>query len=142
MREVDGWAEAVDYIDEDDVKRWTADKKLDAQRSKSALAFAVKSDTMRKHLFADNYFLRAHAETLEDKAPKPNVIEADNPGTSATAARPIVFCYTLTLSINMNMSYYLLSISVLSDATLWPYGRWRLSKSVVLTLLFCVLDPF
>ena len=28
MSEVDGWAEMVDYIDEDDVKRWNADKKL------------------------------------------------------------------------------------------------------------------
>ena len=28
MREVDGWDEAVDLIDEDDIKRWNADKKL------------------------------------------------------------------------------------------------------------------
>ena len=27
MSEMDGWAEAVVYIDEDDVKRWNADKK-------------------------------------------------------------------------------------------------------------------
>ena len=26
MSEVGGWAEAVDFIDEDDVKRWTEDK--------------------------------------------------------------------------------------------------------------------
>ena len=70
MSDVGGWAEAVDFIDEDDVKRWTADKKMDPQKCKSALAFAVNSDTMRVHLFADNHFLRAHAETLESKAPK------------------------------------------------------------------------
>ena len=46
MSDVDGWAEAVDFIDEDDVKRWTADKKMDPQKFKSALAFAVNSDTM------------------------------------------------------------------------------------------------
>ena len=69
MSAVDGWAEAVDLIDEDDVKRWTADKKMDPQKFKSALGFAVKSDTMRVHLFADNYFLRAHAESLQLKAP-------------------------------------------------------------------------
>ena len=57
MSEVDGWAEMIDYIDEDDVKRWNADKKLDPQKFKSALDFAVKSDSMRLHLFADNYWL-------------------------------------------------------------------------------------
>ena len=61
MSDVDGWAEAVDYIDEDDVKRWTADKKMNPQKFKSALAFSLTSDTMRVHLFADNVFLRAHA---------------------------------------------------------------------------------
>ena len=44
---------------------------------------AVKSDCMRLHLFADNYWLRAHSETLQDKAPKQKVIEADIPGPSA-----------------------------------------------------------
>ena len=83
MSEVDGWAEMIDYIDEDDVKRWNADKKLDPQKFKSALDFAVKSDSMRLHLFADNYWLRAHSETLQDKAPKQKVIEADIPGPSA-----------------------------------------------------------
>ena len=62
MSEVGGWAEAVGLMEEDDVKRWTADKKMDLQKFKSAPAFAVTSDTMRVHLFADNYFLRAHAE--------------------------------------------------------------------------------
>ena len=66
MSDVDGWAEAVDFIDEDDVKRWTADKKMDPQKFKSALAFShTTSETMRVHLFADNYFLRAHAESLQ-----------------------------------------------------------------------------
>ena len=60
MSEVDGWAEMVDYIDEDDVKRWNADRKMDPQKSKSALNFAVKGDSMRVHLFADNYFLRSN----------------------------------------------------------------------------------
>ena len=69
MSDVDGWAEAVDFIYEDDVKRWNADKKMDPEKFKSALQFSVTSDTMRVHLFADNYFLRAHAETLELKAP-------------------------------------------------------------------------
>ena len=49
---------------------------MDPQKFKSALGFAVKSDTMRVHLFADNYFLRAHAETLQDKAPKQKIITA------------------------------------------------------------------
>ena len=40
MSEMDGWAEAVVYIDEDDVKRWNADKKLDPQKSKGALVMA------------------------------------------------------------------------------------------------------
>ena len=61
MSEMDGWAEAVDFIEPGDVKRWTADPKMDLQKFKSALKFAITSDTMRKHLFADNYFLRAHA---------------------------------------------------------------------------------
>ena len=52
MSEVDGWAEMIDYIDEDDVKRWNADKKLDPQKFKGALVMAVKSDSMRLHLFA------------------------------------------------------------------------------------------
>ena len=86
MSEVDGWAEMIDYIDEDDVKRWNADKKLDPQKFKSALDFAVKSDSMRLHLFADNYWLRAHSETLQDKAPKQKTIIADEPGTSESAA--------------------------------------------------------
>ena len=47
MSEVDGWAEATDFIDEDDVKRWTADKKMDPQKFKSALAFSLTSETMR-----------------------------------------------------------------------------------------------
>ena len=34
MSDVDGWAEAVDFIDEDDVKRWAADKKMDPQKFK------------------------------------------------------------------------------------------------------------
>ena len=34
MSEVDGWAEAIDFIDEDDVKRWNEDKKLDPQKFK------------------------------------------------------------------------------------------------------------
>ena len=63
MSDVDGWAEAVDFIDEDDVKRWTADKKLDPQKFKSALGFSLTSDSMRTYLFADNVFLRAHAES-------------------------------------------------------------------------------
>ena len=62
MSEMDGWAEAVDFIEPGDVKRWTADPRIDLQKFKSALKFAITSDTMRKHLFADNYFLRAHAE--------------------------------------------------------------------------------
>ena len=57
---------------------WTADKKMDPQKFKSALAFAVTSDTMRVHLFADNYFLRAHAESLQLKAPKQTIITADD----------------------------------------------------------------
>ena len=81
----DGWAEAVGLIEKDDVKRWNADPKMDLQKFKTALAFAVTSDTMKVHLFVDNYFLRAHAETLQDKASKQKVIVADNPGTSARA---------------------------------------------------------
>ena len=34
MREVDGWDEAVDLIDEDDIKRWNADKKMDPRSSR------------------------------------------------------------------------------------------------------------
>lgn len=85
MSELDGWAEAVDFIEPGDVKRWTADPRIDLQKFKSALKFAITSDTMRKHLFADNYFLRAHAETLQAKAVKQKVIVADDPGTSAPA---------------------------------------------------------
>ena len=70
MSEVDGWAEATDFIDEDDIKRWTADKKMDPQKFKSALAMTVTSDTMKNYLFCDNVWLKAHAESLQDKAPK------------------------------------------------------------------------
>ena len=83
MREVDGWDEAVDLIDKDDVKRWNADKKMDLEKFKSALAMTVTSPTMKNYLFVDNVWLKAHAETLQDKAPKQKVIEADIPGTSA-----------------------------------------------------------
>ena len=62
MREVDGWDEAVDFIDKDDIKRWNADPKMDPQKFKSALNYAVKSDTMKVYLFADNFFLKSHAE--------------------------------------------------------------------------------
>ena len=82
MKEVDGWEEAVDLIEPDDLERWNADPKMDPQKFKSALAYTVKSDTMRVHLFADNYFLRAHSETLQDKAPKQKTIVADSPGPS------------------------------------------------------------
>ena len=78
--EVDGWDEAVDLMDEDDVKRWTEDKKLNPQKFKGALAMTVTSETMRSYLFADNLWLRAHAETLQGKAPKQESIIADNPG--------------------------------------------------------------
>ena len=47
MREVDGWDEAVDLIDKDDIKRWNADKKMDTQKFKSALDLAVKSNSVR-----------------------------------------------------------------------------------------------
>ena len=83
MSDVDGWAEAVDLIDGDDVKRWNADKKMDPEKFKSALAMTVASPTMKNYLFVDNVWLKAHAETLQDKAPKQKVIEADDPGTSA-----------------------------------------------------------
>ena len=83
MSAVDGWAEAVDLIDKDDIKRWNADKKMDPEKFKSALAMTVTSPTMKNYLFVDNVWLKAHAETLQDKAPKQKVIEADNPGTSA-----------------------------------------------------------
>ena len=69
MSEVDGWAEAIDSIDEDDVKRWNEDKKLDPQKFKSALAMTVTSVTMKNYLFCDNVWLKAHAESLQDKAP-------------------------------------------------------------------------
>ena len=62
MSEVDGWAEATESIYEDDVKRWNEDKKLDPQKSKSALAMAVTSVTMKNYLFCDNAWLKAHAE--------------------------------------------------------------------------------
>ena len=32
--------EAIDFIDEDDIKRWTEDKKLNPQKLKSALNLA------------------------------------------------------------------------------------------------------
>ena len=38
-------------------------------------------------------------------------------------SRRSVLSYNLTLSINMNMFYYSLSISVLLEAALWLYGR-------------------
>ena len=82
MRAVDGWDEAVDLIDEDDVKRWNADPKMNPQKFKSALDYAVKSDIMKVHLFVDNVFLKAHAESLQDKAQKQKAIVADNPGAS------------------------------------------------------------
>ena len=59
IREVDGWDEAADLMDEDDVKRWNEDKKLNPQKFKSALAMTVASDSMRTYLFADNVWLRA-----------------------------------------------------------------------------------
>ena len=80
MREVDGWDEAIDFIDEDDIKRWNEDKKIDPQKLKSALNLAVNAPTMRSYLFGDNVWLRAHAETLQSKAPKQESIIADNPG--------------------------------------------------------------
>ena len=58
MREVDGWDEAVDLIDADDVKRWTADKKLDPQKFKSALGMAHTSDTIKNYLFGGNVWSR------------------------------------------------------------------------------------
>ena len=82
MRAADGWDEAVDLIDEDDVKRWNADPKMNPQKFKSALNYAVKSDIMKVHLFVDNVFLKAHAESLQDKAQKQKAIVADNPGAS------------------------------------------------------------
>ena len=82
MRAVDGWDEAADLIDKDDVKRWNADPKMDLQKFKSALNYAVKSDTMKVHLFVDNVYLKAHAESLQDKAPKQKAIVADDPGSS------------------------------------------------------------
>ena len=86
MSEVDGWAEAIDFIDEDDVKRWNEDKKLDPQKFKSALGMTVTSETMKNYLFANNVWLKAHAESLQDKAPKQKTIIADDPGTSESAA--------------------------------------------------------
>ena len=56
MSEVDGWAEAIDFIDEDDVKRWNEDKKLDPQKFKSALGMTVTSETMKNYLFVDNVY--------------------------------------------------------------------------------------
>ena len=47
MREVDGWDEAADLIDASDIKRWNADKRMDPQKFKSALAMTVTSDTMK-----------------------------------------------------------------------------------------------
>ena len=80
MKEVDGWEEADCHIEEDDVERWNADPKMDPQKFKSALNYAVKSDTMKVHLFVDNVYLKAHAESLQDKAPKQKAIVADDPG--------------------------------------------------------------
>ena len=88
MREVGGWDEAVDLIDEDDIKRWNADKKMDPKKFKSALAMTVTSDTMKNHLFCDNVWLKGFAETLQDKAAKHRLqetIQADNPGDSHAA---------------------------------------------------------
>ena len=82
MREVDGWDEAVDFIDKDDIKRWNADKKMDPQKPKGALKLAVKSESMKLHLFCDNVCLKAHAESLQDKAQKQKAIVADDPGSS------------------------------------------------------------
>ena len=36
MKEVDGWEEAVDLIEPDDLERWNADPKMDPQKFKSA----------------------------------------------------------------------------------------------------------
>ena len=83
MREVGGWEEAVDLTEEDDVKRWNADKKLDPQKFKSVLGMAHTSESIKKYLFADNVWLIARAESLELKAPKQKTIEADDPGPSA-----------------------------------------------------------
>ena len=77
IREVDGWDEAADLMDEDDVKRWNEDKKLNPQKFKSALAMTVTSDSMRTYLFADNVWLRAHAETLQGKAPKQESMQGE-----------------------------------------------------------------
>lgn len=42
MRAADGWDEAVDLIDEDDVKRWNADPKMNPQKFKSARSRRVE----------------------------------------------------------------------------------------------------
>ena len=83
MKEVDGWEEADCHIEEDDVERWNADPKMDPQKSKGALNYAVNSESMKLHIFVNNVSLKeAHAESLQDKAQKQKVIEADDPGTS------------------------------------------------------------
>ena len=76
MSEVEGWAEATDFIDEDDVKRWNEDKKLNPQKFKSALAMTVTSDTIKNYLSCENVWLKAHAESLQDKAAKQKTIIA------------------------------------------------------------------
>ena len=80
--------EAVDLIDEDDVKRWTADSKLDPEKFKSALGMAHTSDTIKNYLFGGNVWLKGFAGTLQDKAAKHRLqetIQADNPGDSHAA---------------------------------------------------------
>ena len=73
-------------MDEHDVKRWNEDKKLDPQKFKSALGMTVTSSTMKNYLFCENVWLKAHAESLQDKASKTKTIIADEPGTSESAA--------------------------------------------------------
>ena len=68
------------------MKRWNEDKKLDPQKFKSALGMTVTSETMKNYLFVDNVWLKAHAESLQDKASKQKTIIADDPGTSESAA--------------------------------------------------------
>ena len=45
-------------------------------------AMAVTSVTMKNYLFCENVWLKAHAESLQDKAPKQETIVADSPGPS------------------------------------------------------------
>ena len=68
------------------MKRWNEDKKLDPQKFKSALGMTVTSETIKNYLFVDNVWLKAHAESLQDKASKQKTIIADDPGTSESAA--------------------------------------------------------